>query len=353
MTWMRWYLVALIALLAFPASAQQNPQASTTRPDSVMLDGFSWIHQGVNRCSAAALTIHLSYYDDVTVETYNSFATQELNTWGADASVRIEEMAEAIQSRGLGAVVRRGGSIDLMKELIAAGFPVLVENSYYEGDNLYRDWLSHNRVLVGYDDLQGVFFFQDPLLGYPNGDLVTFEYENFDTRWRPFNRDYMVIYEPEDEDLLQVILGEDWDKTTNAENVLQIANDEIASGQTDGFAYFNQGWAYLQLEQYEEAATAFDTARNRGLPFRMLWYEFGPFEAYLAVERYQDVITLANIELANAGDSISIEEWFYYAGRAYEGLGNTQRALINYEVAVTRNNNFTAAAERIVELSNP
>ena len=354
MTLTRWLLIAIIVLLALPVTAQESTEsAPVPLPSNVLLEGFTWIHQGVNRCSAAALSIHLSYFEEVTAETYNSFAREELNTWGADASVRIEEMAQAIQDRGLGAVVRRAGTIDLMKALLAAGFPVLVENSYYEGENFYRDWLSHNRVLVGYDDVQGVFFFQDPLLGYPEGDLVSYDYANFDSRWRPFNRDYLVIYDPDDEALVQDILGDNWDETLNAEYALSVAQEEIANGQADAFAYFNQGWAQLQLEQFQDAAASFDQARNVGLPFRMLWYEFGIFEAYLAVERYQDVITLANVEIANAGEEISVEEWYFYAAQAYEGLGNTQRALINYEVAVARNYNFTAAAERIVALQNP
>lgn len=352
MTVTRWLLIAMIVLLAIPVTAQENSN-SETLPSSVILEGFTWIHQGVNRCSAAALSIQLSYFEEVTAETYNSFAREELNTWGADASVRIEEMGQAIQDRGLGAIVRRGGTVDLMKELISAGFPILVENSYYEGENFYRDWLSHNRVLIGYDDAQGVFFFQDPLLGYPEGELVSYEYANFDSRWRPFNRDYMVIYSPEEEAVVQEILGDNWDASLNAEYTLSVAQAEIANGQADAFAYFNQGWAQFQLGQFAESATSFDQARNIGLPFRMLWYEFGIFEAYLAVERYQDVITLANIEIANAGAEISIEEWYFYAAQAYEGLGNTQRALINYEVAVARNYNFTAAAERIVALQNP
>lgn len=350
----RWMILLCALLFVIPTFAQEVTAQTNdvARPDSVMLDGFTWIHQGTNRCSAAALTIQLSFFEDVTADTYRSFATEELNTWGADASVRIEEMAQVMIDRGLGAIVRRGGTVNLMKDLLAAGFPVLVENSYFEGGDLYRDWLSHNRVLVGYDDTISTFYFQDPLLGYPQGDLVTYEYDDFDTRWRPFNRDYLIVYDPADEETLQAIIGEDWDMTVNAENVRDTAQAEIDAGQVDGFAYHNLGWAEVQLGNYEAAATAFDQAREFGLPFRMLWYEFGIFEAYLATERYQDVINLVNVELANAGQAISIEEWYYYAGQAYEGLGNTERAIINYQVAVTRNNNFTEAADRLVALQS-
>jgi tetratricopeptide (TPR) repeat protein len=346
----RWMLLIVILLLALPTIAQETSVAESNLPPTTLLNGFTWIHQGTNRCSAAALSIHLSYYQPVTAETYYALAGRELNTFGADASVRIEEMAAVAQKYGHGAVVRRGGTIELMKQLLAAGFPILVENSYFEGDDWYHDWLSHNRVLMGYDENLGEFYFQDPLLGYPDGKRVAYKYADFDARWRPFNRDYMVLYHLQDEALVQSILGEQWDKTFNANYVLEVSQAEIANGQADNYAYFNLGWAQLQLGMNEEAAASFEAALNLGLPMRMLWYEFGPFEAYLAVGRYEDVIYLVNQQINVAGDSISIEEWYYYAGMAYEAMGNRERAMLNYEVAVVRNTNFTEAAERLQNL---
>ncbi|MDQ7027754.1 MAG: C39 family peptidase [Anaerolineae bacterium] len=205
----RWMPLWVALWLLIPTVAAQETIFTNMDgiPQSRMLDGFSWIHQGTNRCSAAAMTIHLSYYQDVSVETYNDLARSKLNTFGADASVRIEEMAAEAEARGLNAIVRRGGTVDLMRQLVAAGFPVLVENSYYEGSDLYRDWLSHNRVLIGYDDATQMFSFQDPLLGYPAGENVTYSYDDFDVRWKPFVRDYMVIYTDEQESALQAVLG--------------------------------------------------------------------------------------------------------------------------------------------------
>lgn len=350
---MKWIVTALIVLLALPVLAQESTAVPDSLPQSASLEGFTWMHQGTNRCSAAALSIQLSYFMPVTADTYFELAREDLNTWGADASVRIEEMAAAAHARGLGAVVRRGGTFEILKRFIAGGFPVLVENSYFEGDDWYRHWLMHNRVLVGYDDAQQTFFFQDPLLGYPNGDLVSYSYTDFDTRWRSANRDYLVLYNPADEAEIQSILGEDWDKLANAQNTLEIAELEIAGGISDGFVYHNLGWALVELGRNEEAAIAFDTAIARSLPLRFFWYDFSIFEAYLAVGRYDDVISLVNREIVNAGDTISIEEWYYYAGRAYEAQGNIERAMINYEVALLRNSNFTAAQERLQVLRNP
>jgi len=349
----RWTVLILLSLMSLlPVTAQE--QVDFTNPEmlpaNMMLDGFTWIHQGVNRCSAAALSIHLSYYQPVTADTYFELSGQVLNTWGADASVRIEEMAAAAEARGLGAVVRRGGTVDLMRQLVAAGFPVLLENSYYDGADYVRDWMSHNRVLVGYDDSSQTFFFQDPLLGFPDGEIVAYSYEDVLIRWKPFNYDYLVIYEPQDEPMVQAILGDQWDTAYNAQWTLDIAQEQINNGENDSFTYFNLGWAQLQLGLNEEAAASFDTALSMGLPMRMLWYEFGPFEAYLAVGRYEDVVTLVGQQLAVAGDEISVEEWYYYAARAYEELGNLERAVLNYQVAIARNRNFTEASERLQAL---
>lgn len=342
-------LAIVLVLSASFASAQES--AANSVSSQVLLEGFSWVHQGVNRCSAAALTIQLSYYMPVTVDTYFELARSELNTFGADASVRLEEMAAVAEARGLRAIVRRGGTVDLLRQLLNAGFPVLIENVYYNGEDLYRDWMSHNRVLVGYDDTTQTLYFQDPLLGYPNGDLVTYTYEEIDSRWRPFNRDYMVFYRPEEEAALQAVLGNHWDEVYNAQWVLETSQAEIAASiPNPQYSYFNLGWAQLQLGMYSEAAASFDTARSIGLPMRMLWYEFGAFEAYLQVGRYDDVRYLVNQEINIAGDEISIEEWYFYAAQAYEGLGQLDRAILNYEVALTRNTNYSAAAERLQAL---
>ena len=69
----------------------------------------------------------------------------------------------------------------------------------------------------------------------------------------------------------------------------------------------------------------------------MLWYQFGPYEAYLNVGRYNDVLTLAGAALATTTD---IEESFYYRGRAQEAQGNLEAARASYQSAVDFNPNL-------------
>jgi hypothetical protein len=83
-------------------------------PPATRLEGLSPVYQQFNRCSAAALTIQLSY--DTTIRA--------LNPHSEDVAVRLDEMAAFARLQGLGAIDRIGGTPELMKALVAAGFPV-------------------------------------------------------------------------------------------------------------------------------------------------------------------------------------------------------------------------------------
>ena len=345
--------LVLLLLLASTASAQDlTPTADpatvmrTPLPPAVRLEGLLPVYQDINRCSAAALTIQLSYF---TGERPYDEVIRALNPNIEDVSVRLEEMARhAEEVYGLRGVVRYGGTLDILKSLIAAGFPVLVENVYYDGAGGFNDWLSHNRVIMGYDDTIGEIYTFDSLLGNGEDDRGRpIPYADVDDRWRAFNRDFLVLYRPEDEARLQAALGDHWDATFNLEWALQQSEDELAGDSPDTFSLFNKGMSLTGLGRYEEAAEAFDQARAIGLPWRMMWYQFGPFEAYLALGRYDDVLTLAREVIAGTP---GVEEVYYYAGRAYEAQGDLLRAEANYEVAVFRNAYYTEAAQALAQI---
>jgi tetratricopeptide (TPR) repeat protein len=311
-------------------------------PTSHKLTGMDMVWQQVNRCSSAALTIQLSYFD--WDGTYTD-AINGLNPHAEDVSVRLDEMIAYAELQGLKGIERTGGTIEILKILVANGFPVLVENTYYDGGDYNRDWMSHNRVIVGYDDATGVVYALDSLLGPgEDGEGREIPYDDLYDRWQPFNRDYLVLYEPGDEPLLQAIMGDQWDAEYNAEWTLRQAETDINGPNPNSFAAFNRGSALVALGRYEEAAEAFDHARGVGLPWRMMWYQYGPFEAYLAVERYDDVIEIArHVISATPG----VEESYYYIALAYRAQGDLQRAEANLEVSVLRNPNFTLAVEEL------
>ena len=78
-------------------------------------------------------------------------------------------------------------------------------------------------------------------------------------------------------------------RTVNLRNAAQRASDEIfsTSGRDQFFAWFNRGTNLMELQDYIGAAAAYDEAFNiySGLdpetrPWRLLWYQTGPYWAY-------------------------------------------------------------------------
>jgi len=309
-------------------------------PTSARLDGLSLVWQDVNRCASAALTIQMSYWVDDPLQYRDTISF--LNPHSDDMSVRLDEMIDYAETFGLRGIERTGGTIDLLRALVANGFPVLIENAYYDGGNVMYDWMSHNRVIMGYDDNLRQFYAYDSLLGAGvDNQGRPFDYDELDERWRSLNRYYMVLYRPEDEARLQAVMGEMWDPAAAARWTLEQVSADMAEDR-DSFDLFNAGMALVALERYEEAANAFDEARRVGLPWRMLWYQFEPYEAYLQMGRYDDVIALTRQVVA---DAPGVEESYYYIARAYLGLGDTQRAINNLDAALWRNPRYAAARE--------
>ena len=95
------------------------------------------------------------------------------------------------------------------------------------------------------------------------------------------------------------------------------------------------------------AASAFDEARRIGLPYRMLWYQFGPFEAYLRVGRYQDVIDRTADTALKI--NISWQTWYPACSTAPWQLDDEARDQYMSMIgqAYSFNQNFARAEERI------
>lgn len=324
-----------LALLAVPTLRAEDSPARVT------LEGLRLTWQQYNRCASAALTIQLSYFiPDFLYDT----AIAALNPHPDDVSVDLEEMAAYARSLGLGAISRTGGTIDLLRALIGAGYPVLVEAVHYEGPN---DWMSHNWVAVGYDDEAGALLAYDPRLGAGDGRGRPVTYADFDADWWPLNRAFLVVYRPEDEDALAELLPDHWDEADAAAQTLSQAKAALEADPADAFAHFNQGTALLALGDAEGAAVSFDAAFAIGLPWRMLWYHFGPFEAYLATDRPADALAHAERVLATTP---GVEEAYYYAGRAHAALGDLERARTFYRMAIARHSGYAAPVEALAAL---
>ena len=101
------------------------------------------------------------------------------------------------------------------------------------------------------------------------------------------------------------------------------AQAEIERDDNDAYAWFNLGTGLTALGSFTDAAAAYDQAQQLGLPWRMLWYQFGPFEAYYQTGRHQDVLRLADATLS---DQVQIEEILYWRSRSLQALGDAAGA---------------------------
>jgi tetratricopeptide (TPR) repeat protein len=303
---------------------------------AIQLTGFTHQWQTWNNCGPATITTNMSFFGRTETQAE---AAPFLKPNKDDKNVSPDELAAYARSIGLGAIVRRGGTIELLKTLLSNNLPVLAETwLVHDGDGL-----GHYRLITGYDDATGQLTTSDSL----NGPDFRVSYEQFATDWRVFNRLYLVVYPPEQADLVAAIIGAEMDDTVMNERLLAQAQSEAAQNPADAIAHFNQGDALTYLGRFEEAADAFDRARQLGLHWRRLWYQFTPFEAYYAVGRYQDVLDLTEATLRGTG---GLEEAYYYHGLALLATGQPG-ARADFEAALEYNPLFTPAADALGQLA--
>jgi tetratricopeptide (TPR) repeat protein len=253
--------------------------------------------------------------------------------------------------------VRVGGDVETIKALVAGGFPALLETGTFLRDLTgVISWMGHYQLVTGYDDERQVFIIQD---SYVSADHEM-TYDDLVTNWRAFNYLYLVAYPNEREPELQAILGPRWDKVTSEQIAAQLASDEIfnTSGRDQFFAWFNRGTSLMLLQDYAGAAAAYDEAfinvypsiPQGERPWRMMWYQTGPYWAYFYSGRYYDVINLATTTLSQMSDPV-LEESFYWRALALEALGDTSGAVADLREAVTLNPNFSVAHNQLNRLT--
>lgn len=319
----------------------QPTEASAPNSPTVLLTGFTHTFQGWNNCGPATLAMALSYWG-ATVGQKDVADFVKPNP--EDRNVRPDELVAYANSLGYGGLWRINGSIERLKQLLLAGFPVMVEKGFDpEPDRL--GWMGHYLLLIGYSESDRTFITMDSYLG-PN---KVESFDHVDYYWRHFNRLYLVFYPPERAAEVAAIIGPDMDDQTMYNNALWQATLEKDQNPGDPFAWFNMGSIYVALGDYESAAVAFDMARERGTPWRMLWYQFGPYEAYLHVggNRLYDVITLANAVLQN---NVYSEEAYYYKGLALQAQGEIEAARAQFQKAIQYNSHYIAAYEALQAL---
>lgn len=337
------------AVTAAPTQPVTDPAQGTleaaaqVRPVSKVLGGFTYVKQTWNNCGPANITMALSYYG---WKQSQEVAAAYLKPSKEDKNVNPGEMVSFVnEESGVRALTRVGGNLNLLKAFIASGFPVIVESVL---DAEAYDWIGHYETIVGYDDSTGVFYIYDSYVGIGDGSGRAKPYRDFDHTWQNFNRTFIVLYKQEDEMKVRDILGELADPTKAAEIAAETARQEALADPANAFAWFNLGSSLTKLGEYDKAAAAFDKARQIGAPWRITLYQFGPFEAYFNVGRYDDVMALVQSNLNNGGQYV--EETFYWKGKVLEARGQKQQAFESFRQALAHNPRFTAAKDALDKL---
>lgn len=324
-------LVATLRATAIPPTPLPLPPAAT-------LTGFKFEYQKINNCGPTTLGIMLSYWgwqgnqDDIAAL---------VKPVTRDKNVRWDEMVYYVKTRAgwLDALFRAGGTIDRVKPFIANGYPVIIATGY----TVKEGWVGHYLLLTGYDDKTQTFTVQDTT-GGPDRVL---SYAEIDQGWQQFNRYFILVFPTGDRDKIMTLLGSDADEDANRQRALEAALADTQADPQNAFAWFNLGSNLNYFDRYAEAAEAFDTAREIGLPWRMLFYQFGPYRAYFNMGRYQDVIDVSTAALDRRPD---LEENFFWRGWARYMLGDKNGAVEDFRNALEVNPNFDDAKNALESL---
>ena len=327
-------------------------------PQNVSLPGVIYMdqHGGWNLCGPTNLTMDLKFWGwkgsredviNVIKPGVNDPKLDLISRGKPDKNVMPYEMVDFVQDNTeYHALYRYGGDMDLLRKLLASGYPVLIEKGVYEKDaSGVFSWLGHYAFVTGYDDGQGIFIYQDT---YPpegvNGNNRQISYADFKTGWRAFNYLFIVVYPAASEPDVFKVIGSWGDIGWANRHALDIANQEThtLTGLDLYFAWFNKGTSDVQLTQYNAAGLDYDQAFNlypnlpiaaKDRPYRMLWYQTGPYWAYYYTTRYQDVINLANTTLGTVLGGPTLEESIYWRGMAEAALGDMNSAISDFKRA--------------------
>jgi hypothetical protein len=329
-----------------------SPTPSPTLPPvprRVMIEDVRYdIVQTFNNCGPANMTIVLNYWG---VDTTQQQAADYLKPNEEDRNVSPWQITDYVNEQlnvGVKSTAHASGTPELLKQFIAAGFPVVIEKGYEPGTS--EGWYGHYLTVFGYDDDRQEFYSRDTYLGPHDGTPRIDKYDEFMKWWQQFYYTFYVIYpEHRADEVFAIIPDVLEDDVTMWQHAVEIARRELQADEDNVFTWFNLGVALTRLgenatsgnqQYYLEATSAFDHAREIGLPPRTLYYEHRPFMAYFKTGRNDDILELTGSLIDSTPGGKWVEEIHWYRGHALTAVGDLTGAAEAYEKALEVNPNF-------------
>jgi len=274
-------------------------------PVSFNLDPLRHEPQRLNNCGPVTAMSVLSHFG---IRVTQTAAANALKDDASDPQVSSLELYDYLTRFGLSGVIRYGGTPELIRELVAAGFPVVVQQRLQSSSNT-----AHFRTVYGYTS--GTFLTSDPLLG---ADL-RLNVSTFADLWHYYNGEYLIMYRPSQEAEIRAILGDDFSIAGNWQRILRVEQQNVIASPNDPYAWWGLGKAQLRLGNAPSAARSFDKAVQIGVPTEYYLYRQEAFEAWNKVGDYRKTLDKAT-QTAERFDKNS-KELRQFSAAARRGLG--------------------------------
>jgi hypothetical protein len=235
-------------------------------PASFILKTPPHEYQGLNNCAPVTAMTVAGYYGTRLTQAQ---AAGALKDSPSDPQVTSLELADYLGNFGLRSVIRYAGTPDLLRELVARGLPVTVQQRLQRGSNV-----AHFRTVYGYRN--GQFLASDPMRG---PSLWLSEAELLEL-WNFYNGEYMVSYPPAREGEVRAALGDDFSAAANWQSLKRTGESNVKARPNDPYTWWGLGKANLRLGNVKAAADNFARAADIGVPTLYYLYRQEAFEAW-------------------------------------------------------------------------
>lgn len=306
------FLLAALVLLASACSRadrEPDPRVSLFPFEDA---GIRHVYQTWNNCAGATLSMTMQLYG---IRRSQAEWGGRLRSGPEDTSVMPREIQREVSKEGVRTVFRLGGSAALLRRLLSLKVPVMVRSWIIDSP---EKQYGHYRLLVGYDADTDSFVFEDSL----SGPRLVLDSRRFDASWRVFDRCYLAFLPggPGAEKASARILALCGSAESAARAAYREAERETRQGyegqsfyargeDAAAFGYFNMGSSLFALGKEKDAARWYSRAFGLGLPWRTLWYQPDPLEAWHAAGDDESLAYWARKAIRPKSRCDEIEEW--------------------------------------------